>query len=114
MEDQIGVKPEIILKEGYKLEDVPDEFPEGLIEEFKRNIVWVSLCKLVDEHLVQLRKRLETCAPSLLFYFDPLTNITSRVEGVEYYQGAVEECENFKTLPDRLLKPKEIKDEPTE
>ena len=113
MEDEKGIKPEIILKEDYKLEEVPDEFSEGLIDEFKRNIVWVALNKLVEEHTNLLKSLALSCPPTRVTMIDNVGKIHTMM-GVEYYQGCIEECENFKTLPDRLLnQPKEIKDEPT-
>lgn len=101
MEDEKGIKPELILEEGSDQTEVPDEFPEGVIETFKRNAVWVSICKMIDEHNESLKGLMLTCPPSRVIQSGGID-----LMGIEYFQGCVEECENFKTLPDRLLKDK--------
>lgn len=108
MEDKNGIKPIVLVEEGFKVEDAPDELDQSLIEEFKRNIVWVSIMKLVEEHIGLLNDLTLTCPPSRTALV--INNKITTQMGIEYFQGCIEECENFLTYPDRLVKDKKSKE----
>jgi len=83
-------------------------FPKRMVDEFKRDAIWIGVVKLMREHIKTLYDCLRVCPPQRIYITDPKIGASRRLSGAEYYQGAIEEALMFEDIPDRLINPKEL------